>query len=56
MLDALRVIGWHNYTLFMRADGLICGYIETEESLSVVQANMAAKDVNTHWQEFMPHL
>ena len=25
MLDALRETGWHNYSLFMRADGLIFG-------------------------------
>jgi len=53
MLDALRQTGWHNYTLFMRTDGLIFGYFETEESLAVAQAKMAAKDVNTRWQEFM---
>ena len=34
MLDALRETGWHNYTLFMREDGLIFGYFETEEDLS----------------------
>jgi L-rhamnose mutarotase len=53
MLDALRESGWHNYTLFMRADGLIFGYFETEESLAIAQAKMAAKDINTRWQEFM---
>jgi len=53
MLDALREAGWHNYSLFMRADGLIFGYFETEESLTVAQAKMAAKAVNTRWQEFM---
>ena len=53
MLDALRETGWHNYTLFMREDGLIFGYFETEESLAAAQAKMAAKDVNTRWQEFM---
>jgi L-rhamnose mutarotase len=53
MLDALRETGWHNYSLFMRADGLIFGYFETEESLAVAQAKMAGKEVNTRWQEFM---
>jgi L-rhamnose mutarotase len=37
----------------MRADGLIFGYFETEESLSVAQVQMAATEVNTRWQEFM---
>lgn len=53
MLDALRETGWHNYTLFMREDGLLFGYFETEESLSVALAKMAAMDVNVRWQEFM---
>ena len=35
MLEALRETGWHNYSLFMRADGLIFGYFETDESLAV---------------------
>jgi L-rhamnose mutarotase len=53
MLDALRETGWHNYTLFIREDGLIFGYFETEESLAAAQAKMAARNVNTRWQEFM---
>jgi L-rhamnose mutarotase len=53
MLDALRETGWHNYSLFMRKDGLIFGYFETEEDLATAQAKMAAKEVNTRWQEFM---
>ena len=53
MLEALHETGWHNYTLFMRADGLIFGYFETNESLQAVQSRMADKDVNTRWQEFM---
>jgi L-rhamnose mutarotase len=53
MLDALREAGWHNYSLFMRPDGLVFGYFETEESLAVAQAKMAAKQVNTRWQESM---
>ena len=53
MLAALRETGWHNYTLFMRSDGLIFGYFETDTDLPTAQAEMAAKDVNTRWQEFM---
>ena len=53
MLDALRETGWHNYTLFLREDGLIFGYFETDEDLATAQAKMAAKEVNTRWQEFM---
>ena len=53
MLEALRETGWHNYTLFMREDGLIFGYFETDEDLATAQAKMGAKEVNTRWQEFM---
>ena len=53
MLDALHEAGWHNYTLFIRPDGLVFGYFETEESLAVAQAKMAATEVNARWQEFM---
>jgi L-rhamnose mutarotase len=53
MLVALHESGWHRYSLFMRADGLIFGYFETEESLSAAQARMAAREVNTRWQQFM---
>jgi len=53
MLEALRETGWHNYTLFMRPDGLIFGYFEAEQDLATAQAKMSAKDVNTRWQEFM---
>ena len=53
MLAALHETGWHNYTLFMRPDGVIFGYFETEESLQAAQAKMALKEINTHWQESM---
>ena len=53
MLAALRETGWHNYTLFLRADGWIFGYFETDESLQAAQAKMAAKEINTRWQESM---
>ena len=32
MLDALSRNGWHNYSLFMREDGLMFGYFETGDS------------------------
>ena len=53
MLDALHATGWHNYTLFMREDGLIFGYFETEKDLATAQTKMAAREINTRWQEFM---
>jgi L-rhamnose mutarotase len=27
MLDALRRTGWHNYSLFLRDDGTLFGYV-----------------------------
>lgn len=53
MLDALRAAGWGNYSLFVRPDGLLFGYVETPEGLAAAQAKMAATEVNTRWQEFM---
>jgi L-rhamnose mutarotase len=53
MLQALREAGWHNYSLFVREDGLLFGYFETPESLQAAQAAMAEREVNTRWQEFM---
>lgn len=53
MLDALRNAGWHNYSLFVRPDGLVFGYFETPDSLELAQARMAQTEINTRWQEFM---
>ncbi|MEZ4642651.1 MAG: L-rhamnose mutarotase [Chloroflexota bacterium] len=53
MLAALRETGWHNYTLFVRDDGLVFGYFETPHSLQQAQSLMAVKEINTRWQEFM---
>ena len=53
MLAALRKTGWHNYSLFMRDDGLLFGYFETPESLKAAQAGMENEEVNARWQSFM---
>ena len=53
MLEALQVAGWHNYSLFMRDDGLLFGYFETPADLAAARAAMAANEVNTRWQTFM---
>ncbi|MFC9431070.1 L-rhamnose mutarotase [Streptomyces sp. NPDC056987] len=52
MLGALSACGWHNYSLFLREDGLLVGYLETED-FAAAQAAMAATDVNTCWQNEM---
>jgi L-rhamnose mutarotase len=53
MLDALRETGWHNYSLFLRDDGLMFGYFETPHSLAQAQALMGEKEVNGRWQKLM---
>jgi L-rhamnose mutarotase len=52
MLEALSGTGWHNYSLFLRADGLLVGYFETP-SLDAALEGMAKTDVNARWQAEM---
>ncbi|GIF01485.1 L-rhamnose mutarotase [Paractinoplanes rishiriensis] len=52
MQDALRATGWRNYSLFLRPDGLLIGYVEADD-LVASQAAMEALDVNTRWQAEM---
>ena len=52
MLEALRETGWSNYSLFLRPDGLLIGYLETED-FEAATAAMEANDVNTRWQAEM---
>jgi len=53
MLDALRRTGWHNYSLFLREDGLLFGYFEAEESFQASLDGMAREVINQKWQESM---
>ncbi|MEU8318851.1 L-rhamnose mutarotase [Nonomuraea sp. NPDC048881] len=52
MLDALRRAGWHNYSLFLRGDGLLVGYLETADFEAARKA-MEAAEVNARWQAEM---
>jgi L-rhamnose mutarotase len=52
MLAALRETGWNNYSLFLRRDGLLVGYLETED-FEQARAGMAAREVNDRWQRDM---
>ncbi|MGI5466801.1 L-rhamnose mutarotase [Streptomyces sp. CA-132043] len=52
MLAALSAAGWHNYSLFLREDGLLVGYLETHD-FAAAQEVMAATDVNARWQAEM---
>ena len=52
MLEALQETGWHNYSLFLRDDGLLVGYFETPDYKSAL-AGMAKREVNLRWQRDM---
>jgi len=53
MVRALHQTGWHNYSLFLRDDGLLIGYVETPTSIEEAQAAMARTGVNARWQAEM---
>ena len=50
MLDALRETGWHNYSLFLRDNGMLIGYVETPDFKKAV-AGMQTREVNDRWQK-----
>lgn len=52
MEKALRETGWNNYSLFLRPDGLLVGYLETE-NFELARAGMAKREVNERWQREM---
>src|SRR5512143_178950 len=53
MQEALRRTGWHNYSLFMREDGLLFGYFETPDSFQVARDGMSREEINAKWQDSM---
>ena len=52
MLAALRAAGWGNYSLFLREDGLLVGYLETDD-FEAAQRAMGVTEVNDRWQRDM---
>lgn len=52
MRAALSEAGWRNYSLFLRADGLLVGYLETDD-FEAARAAMEATEVNARWQAEM---
>jgi len=52
MLQALSRTGWRNYSLFLRDDGLLIGYLETADFREAVKG-MEALEVNQRWQREM---
>lgn len=52
MLRALHQCGWRNYSLFLREDGLLIGYFETDDFQSA-RNSLAHEEINTAWQSEM---
>jgi L-rhamnose mutarotase len=52
MLAALRETGWQNYSLFLRPDGMLVGYLEAED-FELARAGMAMREINHRWQQEM---
>jgi L-rhamnose mutarotase len=52
MLDALHQAGWTNYSLFLTDDGLLVGYLETND-YAAAQQRMTGTAVNERWQADM---
>jgi L-rhamnose mutarotase len=52
MLAALHETGWRDYSLFLREDGLLVGYLLTDD-FDAALAAMDATDVNARWQAEM---
>jgi L-rhamnose mutarotase len=52
MTKALQEAGWGNYTLFLTDDGLLVGYLETDDYQAALR-RMAETGVNARWQAEM---
>ena len=52
ILAALHEAGWGNYSLFLTDDGMLVGYLETDDYQAAL-ARMAGTGVNQRWQEDM---
>ena len=52
MRQALEETGWGNYSLFLRPDGLLVGYLETD-NFQKARDEMAKHSVNDRWQREM---
>lgn len=55
LLRVLQDAGWRNYSLFLRDDGLLVGYVESDD-LDLAQAKVAGTEVNARWQAAMAEL
>ena len=55
LLRVLADAGWRNYSLFLRDDGLLIGYVEADD-LDEAQEQVARTEVNARWQAQMSAL
>src|ERR687884_53643 len=55
MLHALAETGWRDYSLFMRPDGLLVGYLVTDD-FEAAQAALARTAASRRWEESMAGL
>lgn len=52
MVQALRETGWHNYSLFLAENGLLVGYLETDD-FEQARAKIKLHPINAKWQSEM---
>ena len=52
MLRALADTGWRDYSLFLRSDGLLVGYLVADD-FEAAQASLARTEASRRWEEFM---
>ena len=52
MLQALAETGWRDYSLFLRSDGLLVGYLVTDD-FEAAQAALARTEASRRWEESM---
>lgn len=52
MQQALRAAGWSNYSLFLRDDGMLIGYLETDD-FDLARERLATSAANLRWQAEM---
>jgi L-rhamnose mutarotase len=55
MRDALAQAGWRDYSLFLREDGLLVGYLVTDD-FDRARAAIKQMPINERWQEHMQPL
>ena len=56
MIDALKRHGWNNYSLYMRSDGLMFGYVEVPNNFQTALEGMSSEKANVAWQKLMEQL